>query len=161
MNYIAAPLKGLLVGILSLTAPIWVLLALPFIKWDKTQSTLYGIPTFRGDLPNWLYWLSTPDERLPGGLYEPAHKEVFDKWGKWVASWYWLGVRNRMMGLGHSLGIQATEYIPDQRGFYRNGDVWQYSVHIVFIRIALGYKVYKMADGFWAVPTCAIMGRSS
>lgn len=111
--------------------------------------------------PNWLYWLSTPDERLPGGLYEPAHKAVFDRWGKWIASWYWLGIRNRMMGLGHSLGIPATEYIPDVRGFYRNGAVWQWSVHIVFIRIALGYKVYKMADGFWAVPTCSIMGRSS
>lgn len=120
---------------------------------------MYGYTTLRGDLPDWLYWLSTPDERLPGGLYEPAHKAVFDKWGKVVASWYWLGVRNRMMGLGHSLGIPATEYIPDKRGMYRNGDIWQYSAQIGFIRVALGYKVYKMSDGFWAVPTCSVMSR--
>ena len=51
MNYFA-PLQGLFVGLLSLTAPLWVLLALPFTKWDKYQTTLYGMPTVRGELPN-------------------------------------------------------------------------------------------------------------
>jgi len=87
------PIVGFLITLLNVLVPLLVLLALPFIKWDKQASLdRHGKDlTVRGDLPNWLSWLSTPDERLPGGLYEPAHKALFERYGKWVASWYWLG----------------------------------------------------------------------
>lgn len=63
-------------GAASLAAPTVMLLALPLIKWDEqpTKGTQYGLTPnpaiVRGDLPGWLSWLSTPDERLPGSTGE-------------------------------------------------------------------------------------------
>ena len=62
MNYITAPLLGLLVTLLNLICPLLVLLALPFAKWDAEPSAALNVPLniIRGDLPGWLLWLSTP-----------------------------------------------------------------------------------------------------
>lgn len=162
MSYIFAPLMGLFITLLNLIAPLLVLLALPFAKWDAAPSLdRHGADlTVRGDLPVWLSWLSTPDERLPGGLYEPAHRKLFDRYGKWVASWYWLGIRNALMGLAMAAGKEAYAYIPDERGFYRVGKVWQYSVQIGAVRFFAGYKVYRLLDGqFWAAPCLTLNWR--
>lgn len=162
MTYLLAPILGLLIGLLSLTAPVLMLFALPFVKWDKTESFgSYGRDSvMRGDLPDWLGWLRTPDERLPGGLYETEHANLYAKYGKWVASWYWLGVRNRLIGLGAMCGFEAQGYIPDELGFYRAGPVWQMSTKVGVIKFVIGHKVYKLLDGkFRAVPVCSVMLR--
>lgn len=162
MTYLLTPLLGLLIGILSLTAPVLMLLSLPFIKWDKTESTgSYGRDSvMRGDLPDWLGWLRTPDERLPGGLYETAHADLYAKHGKWVASWYWLGVRNRLIGMGVAFGHETTDYSPDALGWWSRGDVWRYAFKVGPIKFLLGHKIYKLLDGrFWAVPACSVMVR--
>lgn len=161
MTYLLPILIGLLLSITSLVAPLLMLLALPFIKWDTAPSTARdGSTTIRGDLPKWLSWLSTPDERLPGGLYVPDLNDVLTKHGKTVASWYWLGVRNRLFGLRMAFGKPATEYIPDVRGWYECGDIWQYSKQVGIFRFAAGYKVYKLLDGsFLAAPVCTVMVR--
>lgn len=156
-----APLIGLVITILHLFAPLLMLLALPFIKWDKAPSTdRRGDVAIRGDLPGWLSWLSTPDERLPGGLYEPEHKKLLNKYGKWFASWYWLGVRNALFGLAMAFRIPADSHIPDVRGWYRSGKVWQYSAQLGPIRFVMGYKVYRILDGsLWAAPCFTAMHR--
>ena len=161
MKYVYPTITGLMLSLTSLAAPATVLLALPFIKWDKYLSIARdGSSTIRGDLPDWLSWLSTPDERLPGGLYVAALNDVLTKHGKHVASWYWLGVRNRLFGLRMALGKPATEYIPDVRGWYECGDIWQYSKQVGIFRFAVGYKVYKLLDGsFRAAPVCTVMVR--
>jgi len=161
MKYLWPPLFGLLLSMTSLTAPLLMLLALPFVRWDDQPSTARdGSTTIRGDLPKWLSWLSTPDERLPGGLYVPDLLDVLTKHGEHIASWYWLGVRNRLFGLRMALGKPATEYIPDVRGWYECGDIWQYSKQVGIFRFAVGYKVYKLLDGsFRAAPVCTIMIR--
>lgn len=161
MQYILPTLTGLLLSITSLIAPFLMLLALPFIKWDTEPTTARdGSTTIRGDLPKWLSWLSTPDERLPGGLYVPDLLNVLTKYGKTVASWYWLGIRNRLFGLRFVFGKPATEYIPDVRGWYQNGDIWQYSKQVGILRFCAGYKVYKLLDGsFLAGPVCTVMVR--
>jgi hypothetical protein len=161
VKYLYPTLTGLLLSLTSLVAPLLMLLALPFIKWDDEPSTARdGSTTIRGDLPNWLTWLSTPDERLPGGLYVAALNDVLAKHGKHIASWYWLGIRNRMFGLRMVFGKPATEYIPDVRGWYQNGDIWQYSKQVGIFRFAVGYKVYKLLDGsFLAGPVCTVMVR--
>lgn len=162
MTYLLTPLLGLLIGLLSLTAPVLMLFALPFIRWDKTESVgSYGIGNIkRGDLPLWLSGLSTPDERLPGGMYEPAHLALYEKYGKWVASWYWLGIRNRMIGVGVALGRETTDYAPDGLGFWQRGDMWRFAFKVGVIKFLTGYKIYKLLDGrYQAAPAFSIMVR--
>ena len=161
MMYLIPIIIGFLLTITSVVAPVLMLLALPFIRWDTESSTARdGSTTIRGDLPKWLSWLSTADERLPGGLYEDALLDVLTKHGKYVASWYWLGIRNRLFGLRFVFGKPATGYIPDVRGWYQNGDIWQYSNQVGIFRFVMGYKVYKLLDGsFLAGPVCTVMVR--
>lgn len=160
MKYLIAPLTSLLLTPVRLYAPVLMLLALPFIKWDK-EPTLDGSDlAIRGDLPGWLDWLSTPDERLPGGLYEPAHKALYERYGKWVASWYWLGIRNVMFGLSFKLGKPASAHFNDEpMGLVDYGDIWQYRARLGILKLVCGYKVYTLKTGLWAVPCFSIMSR--
>lgn len=156
MTYFLTPIIGLLLGIASVfVAPIAMLLALPFISWDKIPSNgSYGQdPTIRGDLPAWLAWLATPDERFPGGLYEPMVKARLDRFGKLWCSYVWAGWRNQMIGLAYAFGKPATGYCPDNSGFWSDGNIWRLSVPLGPIRFVTGYKVYRNTDlTFHAVP---------
>jgi hypothetical protein len=164
MQYIFPPLVGFLISLLNLVCPILVPFALIFAKWDKEPSAdSHGVGSIcRGDLPSWLNWFSTPDERLPGGLYEPTVAEMYNKHGRFITSWYWLGTRNCLMGLSKAVGKQTTDYAPEDAGFWQRDDVWRYTIDfrlffVVPARIILGYQVYKMADGqFWAYPCFTI-----
>lgn len=160
MRYLYPPFVGLFLILLSLLCPVLVLLALPFAKWDaEPSSDHHGVGSvIRGDLPAWLSWLSTPDERLPGAMYEPTVSALHAKYGKWVTSWYWLGVRNCLMGLAVRLGKPTTDYIPESPlGFWQRGDVWRYSVALGPLKFVTGYQVYKtLNDGFVAAPVFTI-----
>jgi hypothetical protein len=106
--------RGLILGVLCTLAgiasmPLAPLVAL-FIRWD-TQPTpgSYGEwPTVRGDLPRWLRCFQTPDERFPGGLYEPAVRHVLDFAGRYWCSVYWM-TRNALMGLPHVFAVPVAE----------------------------------------------------
>lgn len=157
MNYFTAPFLGLIVTILNLLCPFLVALALPFAKWDAESSEARDGTRniIRGDLPGWLSWLSTPDERLPGGMYEPAVEKIYDRWGKWVTSWYWLGIRNCLFGLSLKLGRPATDYIPDlPLGLWKRDDIWRYSAKLGPLKFLCGYKVYKLPDGTLRAAPC-------
>ena len=164
MKYLTAPLIGLLITLASLLCPLLMLLALPFIRWDLVPSTgQWGThPVIRGSLPRWLSWLETPDERLPGGLYEDTHRALYERWGKWVASYVWLGWRNRLHGLGYALGKPATFYDPEQLGLWEREEdgIWKYTAQLGPLRFVAGWGVYMKLDGsFWAVPVFSIKSR--
>ena len=157
MKYIFTPIIGLLLALSSLViAPIGMLFAVWFIKWDKTPTngSWEANPTIRGDLPYLLKWFQTPDERFPGGLYEPTVQHWLDAQGKYVCSYKWAGLRNQLMGLAAALGRQTTDYIPETPlGFWERDNIWRYSKVLGPIMIVLGWQVYKKTDKtFLAVP---------
>lgn len=161
MKYIITPVIGLLLALVSLIlAPIGMLLAVWFIKWDKEPSngSYNQNPTIRGDLPYFLKWFQTPDERFPGGLYEPTVADMLNKRGKIVTSYYWAGLRNQLMGLAAALGRTTEDYIPEQPlGFWERGSIWRYSKNIGFAKFVCGWQVYRKADqSFLAVPVCTL-----
>ena len=45
-------------------------------------------------LPKCMSWMETPDEHLPGGMYEPTVKWVYDRLGWFICSMYWILIRN-------------------------------------------------------------------
>ena len=165
MRYIVTPLVGLLLALVSLVvAPVGMLFALPFIRWDTEPSAgSYAddpsVPwTIRGDLPDWLSWLATPDERAPCPMYEPAMVEMLERYGKTFTTYWNLGWRNQLMGLAAALGKETTDYIPEQpNGFWERDDIWRYSLPLGPIRIVAGWQVYRRLDNsFLAVPVCTI-----
>ena len=161
MKYLITPLVGLLLALVSLiVAPIGMLVAVWFIKWDDTPTngSYNQNPTIRGDLPYLLRWFRTPDERFPGGLYEPTVQGWLDKYGKYVCSYLWAGIRNQMMGLAQALGHSTTDYIPEEPlGFWERDDIWRYSAKLGPIKFVCGWQVTKLLDSsFLAVPVCTI-----
>lgn len=118
-------------------AVIGVPIAVLFAQWDKDPVTFTGgasdngPPTVRGDLPWWLSWFGTFDERLPGGMYEPSVVRVYNRWGRYVCSCYWLIVRNRMFGLAKFLFGRAP------------GGEWWESRRLGPIYTGWGYKRYR------------------
>jgi hypothetical protein len=160
MKYIITPLIGLLLTLVSLVvAPFGMLVAVWFIRWDDTPTNgSYGQdPTIRGDLPHLLRWFQTPDERFPGGLYEPTVAAWLASGGKSYCSYMWAGWRNQMMGMAAAFGKPATDYIPEGNGFWSRDDIWRYSLPLGPIRIVTGWQVYRRLDGtFLAVPVCTL-----
>lgn len=160
MTYIYAPLMGFIIALLNLACPVLVLFILPAITWDKEPSADHeGVGSvIRGDLPRWLSWFSTPDERLPGAMYEPTVAAKYAKWGKWYTSWYWLGIRNCLMTMAIRCGKPTTDYIPEQPlGFWQRGDIWRYAVALGPLKFVTGWQVYKTLDGsFQAAPVFTI-----
>jgi hypothetical protein len=161
MKYLMPVVVGFLIMVLNIVAPLLVLLALPFARWDAKPTEGY----IRGDLPSWAYWISTPDERLPGDLGISEHRSLFEKYGMWFASWYWLGIRNPLFGLSFIFGKIAVDYMPEMvsmTGLWERAEdgIWQYGARIGSFKFACGYKVYKLPIGsFWAVPCFTVMHR--
>lgn len=160
MKYILPPLQGLLLVILSLLAPVLVLIALPFVRWDSEPSVgpqrtrTQPVPTIMGDFPDWLAWFRTPDQRLPGDTGIPEVRDMLAKYGKWVTAWWWAGTRNAFMGLACWLGKPTQGYIPeDVEGLWQRGDVWIYRKTLWRVRLYAGYTAYALLDGtFQAAP---------
>lgn len=168
-------LKGLLLtlaGVLVLLLPLLPLLAVLLARWDKvpTPGSWGDYPTIRGDVPRWLSWLQTVDERLPGGLYEPTVVRILERYGRTLCSLYWIGWRNRAHGLRRAMGRPSTEaawkssFKPDERGRaygVREDGTWYWSQLFgpswLRLVVVAGYRVYRLADGaYLAVPTATI-----
>lgn len=58
-----------------------------------------GPGVIRGTLPDWAWWLETPDEPLPGGMYEPTVRKWYETYGWHVCAVLWLW-RNRAAAFG-------------------------------------------------------------
>lgn len=161
MKYLKPILVAIFVQLVAVLAPLLVFLALPLIRWDKLPSLddSGNHYTIRGDFPRWLTWLGTPDERLPGGLYEPTVAKVFSKFGRVFCTWYWAGVRNRMHGLAASFGVPAEKPWGPQFGLQTQGKLWwvRYSLWNGKLAFKAGYRVYTLLDkSYLAVPVFTI-----
>lgn len=108
----------LLVQILwRIFAPIILLIVLLFRKevneyyYEKYNQITEppqdgGVPIYhlqplvkRYKLSKLFSFAETPDDCLPGGLYEPTVLKVYEKYGSYWCSWYWLAIRN----VGHRM----------------------------------------------------------
>jgi hypothetical protein len=182
MKYILTPLTGLLITLFGLTAPIYMLLLVWFIRWDKEGSYVTHDESLqddhsyviRGDLPGFLRWAQTMDSRFPAGMYEAAMVASLGNESYlrriWT-SYQWCGLRNRAQGLSASFGKRSVGYISnpsdpnnrDQWWSKYEGFIWKYDrpedgtwkriVNLGPIAVTLGWQVYRLRDGnFWAVP---------
>jgi len=95
--------------------------------WDS------GADVPRGYLQWPFCWLDTPDEPLPGGMYEPAVKSFYHAYG-----WYWSAVfwlwRNRAFALAFHFGRPAKDYADAP---------WRVDWTFWFLRGMIGWKVYR------------------
>lgn len=143
-----------------LVAPVGTLIALPFARWDaepSLDSNGKGL-TIRGDLPAWAWWLQTPDERLPGGTYEPAVAVVLERHGRFLCSWYWLGFRNILQGLAAMFGVPVLTPWPLAPGFYTTGALWwlRWGLPGNFLQLKAGWRTYHERGTFMAVPCLTV-----
>jgi hypothetical protein len=130
-------------------APITMLLALAFVR--RSGSSV---------LPNWLAWLNTPDDPGPDqGMYEPQVVDVYVALGWYAKTWYWLGIRNQMMGLFATLatkydGSPVIESMWWKLKIYRTQGFAEITWPLR--RVSFGYKVHalkgaKIGDPIWWV----------
>ena len=92
-------LLGLLFGC---TAPVMVPFALLFTKRDAKVLA-------------WS-WYDTPDEKDFIGLYEPKVQKKLDRYGWFVAAWYWFGIRNRGHGFASLFSQPAPGHWANETG---------------------------------------------
>lgn len=143
--------------------PLVVLFRGPTVRTDIVD----GKPVERSALPKWLWWWQTPDEYLPGGLYEPTVVRWL-KWGSWYTSWRWL-LRNRMYGLQWSFGKPVDSYFdPVHNELVFRDNLWRWWKQFGPIVVQAGWKVHRkdfyasaQYGPFWAVPFVTIRLRKN
>ena len=114
-------------------------------------------------LPRWLAWYETPDELLPGGMYEPTVRGWYQSAGPYACSVLWL-LRNRLYGLAWRFGRPAGGYLdPIPGAVATRGDLWRWWRSVGPIVLQAGWKVHRKtysahwADGpLWAVPFVSV-----
>jgi hypothetical protein len=152
--------KFFLTFLWRLVAPIVVPAFLLFAKKTAIATTHYAQPQVqRYLLPKFLQWAETPDEHLPGGLYEPTVLKIYQRFGWFVCSWYWLALRNVGSGIVWNDGKEVPAKIRDMSA----EDQAKFGVHekrTLLWRLAIltGWEVTrdwhstKTDQGFWATP---------
>ncbi len=113
----------------------------------------------RYKLHTFLRWMETPDELLPGGLYEPQVFSVYKKWGWFITAWVWIGTRNTGQGIMWNQGKEVSarmselsDHEKDAAGIYQKERIF------LGLKFISGWKVVhdvyktKTNGGFWAVP---------
>jgi len=91
--------------------PFIALIACLFMRKTDRKTTHYeqdgNIQRYR--LPSLFKFMETLDEDLMGGLYEPTVKKIYDKFGAYWCSVYWIGLRNQAQGLLWTRGYEVNE----------------------------------------------------
>lgn len=94
-------------------------------------------------LPRWLSWFQTPDEPMPGGLYEDAVYAAYAKGGRWWCATVWLA-RNSLFGLGRLFAWPASGYIDAAEGLVEGADgLWRWQGTWGPLKMQTGRKVYR------------------
>jgi|GEM_PF-1248929 len=140
--------------VMHFLAPFLVPIALLFAR--QTVSGRYALP--------WMFsWLETPDEFLPGDRNISIVNDIYEKWGWFICSWYWLGFRNVAFGISWQFGKPATNYLAVLTEEEQKAQgVFEHRYKIGFIELLVGYAIYKdwysarAAFGFWAVPRITV-----
>lgn len=96
---------------LRFVTPFIVPIALLFAKKTDRVTKHYGQdPDMqRYTLPKVFSFLMTFDEDLAGGMYEPTVEKIYNRFGWYICSWYWIGIRNQCQGLLWTQGFEVTE----------------------------------------------------
>lgn len=106
----------------------------------------------RYELWHWFRFAETPDEYLPGGTYEPTHYRIYRYLGRWVASWWWLAIRNVGHGIIWNAGWPVRSPAPTEY-------VRQWGPLIIFTGTKVAtdwYGKYTDKNGFWAMPRFSV-----
>ena len=145
-------------------APLIVPILLLFARETNVKTNHYGQPQVkRYRLPRWAAFAETPDEHLPGGLYEPTQLKIYERFGWFIASWYWLAWRN----VGHRMRWDKGFAVPSNIRQLSAEEQAKYGIWktretygpFVLIR---GYQVKNdwfgeySDNGLWAVPQLTI-----
>lgn len=129
----------LAVPLFPLTWVIVRLIATP----TNVKTTHHAQPDVqRYRLPRWLKWAETPDEHLPGGLYEPTVMKIYQRFGWVTCSIYWLLLRNVGQGILWPYGVLVGQV-------YRNT---QADVNNPLIRKAIKQQTlidYHLTPHYW------------
>ena len=119
-------------------------------------------------LPDWLNWFQTPDDVLPGPLYEQGFNNIYNRWGTWVAAWINLSFRNVAYGMLWSYGKPVTNYMVHlSEAEQKRQGVYQTVTYFGPFKILSGWAVYRIwkdtddendiwSHTFWAVPRFSI-----
>ncbi len=145
--------------ILRLVTPIIVLLGLPFAKKAKRKTTHYGQDpdVQRYVLPKWLGIFNTPDEDLAGGMYEPTVKKIYEKFGAYICSVYWIGLRNQAQGFLWLFGWECSKELRDtnkESGYKLLNKEYNLGLFTVIV----GWEICKdnyldyTTSGYYAIP---------
>lgn len=143
-------MKFLLISVIRFALRFIVPFILPFIlpfakDVDDKVNPKDQLIVPRKQLPKIFKWLETPDEKLPGGLYESTVADIYDKWGWFIASWYWLGWRNVAFGLAWSaLGKPATNYMVHLSAEEQKAQgIYEKKTYFLGLVLITGYAVYR------------------
>lgn len=136
---------------------VWGANPLPDRSGDPATATI------RGTLPDRWRWLETPDETLPGGLYEPTVRKILERYGKTICAWYWIGVRNRAHGYAMRYRVpmtnhfnSVTDYV-DVDGLLERDGVWRYYKRLGPFCFVAGYRSYYLdGSGYFGTPVFTI-----
>lgn len=166
-------------GLLLVLLGLWVLVtpwltrrAIRRATWDAepTFDQHGAVATQRGDLHPDDAWRGTPDDRLPGGTYEPTVAAWLEEHGREECAFRWL-MRNRAHGARRRYAVRSnadcygeSTWFPETRwgvGWITRGvrsDGTRYfRLRVGPIAYVEGHRVYRYLDGsYWAVPTATI-----
>lgn len=140
-----------------------VFIATLFAKQYDDKILPDGFDVRRYKLPKWAEPLETPDQSLPGGLYEPSVLKIYKRYGWRTTAVNWLGTRNVGFGIAWQYGKPATNYmimLTEQQK--KDQGVWGFEKRILGIWVIFGYAIYRdwyskyTDDGFWAVPRISL-----
>jgi hypothetical protein len=97
----------------------------------------------RYPLPRWLRWFDTPDEYLPGGLYEQRVVNDLRSHGPYVTTVKWLSA-NRLYGLAWRFGVPVSGYLDLlEDGYVESGDLWRWRKTVGPLVYLAGWKVHR------------------
>lgn len=98
----------------------WLVVPFFLIFAERISSSADGIKRYA--LPRFLRWAETPDEHLPGGMYEPTVEKLYMCAGWFITSWYWLALRNVGHGIlwdqGWAVPCYPQHMTPEQMAQY-------------------------------------------
>jgi hypothetical protein len=75
---------------------------------------------YTGRLPRGFQWMETPDDPLPGGTYEPTVARIYDRFGFYWGSVYWL-MRNRAYRLSRKWAYWPSALVWPNGSVHPNG----------------------------------------
>lgn len=111
----------------------------------------------RYKLPSIFSWMSTPDEDLAGGMYEPTVKKIYEKFGAYICSVYWIGLRNQAQGFLWLFGWECSKELRDNNKLL-NYSLLNKQYDVKLFKIVVGWEVTRdhyldyTTSGYYAIP---------